>query len=91
MKLYNAIVIYDCYVVANDPQEAREAVKAWIKDGMQPTEESAPEVRDQRSVRQSWHDKTPLVGASISDAEFESLKGVTVLDTWKRIYTKMRA
>jgi hypothetical protein len=89
MKLYNTIIIHDVYVIANDAAEARETVKTWIKEGLQPSEETALEARDQRNVRQSWRDQKPLVGGSVTDKEFEGqIKGRTTIEIFEHLYMK---
>lgn len=89
MKVFNAIVMFDCFVVANSPEKAREAVKVWIKEGMTPSEEVAREVRDERSIRSSWRDQKPLVGDDVSDLDFNKhIKGHTVIEIFQHIYQK---
>jgi aminoglycoside phosphotransferase len=92
VKLYQAIVIYDYYVVANDPQEARETLMNFIREEHpQPSEQTAIEARDERNVRQSWRDLKPLVGGNVSDDDFEKrCKGRTTIEIYKDIYTKQR-
>lgn len=89
MKLYNVIIIHDVYCVANDPEEARAAVRAAIKEDFAPTEQTALETRFESNVRASWRDQKPFVGNDISDEDFDKLvKGSTTIEMFKKLYTK---
>lgn len=89
MKLFNAIIIYDYFVVAENGAEAIETLKFWIEDGAPTSEQKAMEARDERNIRLSWRDQRPLVGSSISDGDFEKhIKGHTTLDVFQHIYSK---
>jgi hypothetical protein len=89
MKIFNTIVLYDTYVVANSAEEARKALKDWIHEGLNPSEEKAMEARDERNIRQSWRDQKPLVGGDVSDDDFEKhIKGHTTVEVFQHIYTK---
>ncbi len=91
MKLYNTIIVYDTYVLANSPDEARAALLALIRDGDQPeepSEQTALEAKNEREIRTAWHDRGPLVASDVSDAEFESIKGKKTLDVHGLLYKK---
>lgn len=89
MKLYNVILIADCYVVAESGEAAREALKTAILEGEKHTEETALEVRNETSIREAKKADKPFVGADVSDADFEKLKGKTTVEIYKLIYTKV--
>ena len=90
MKIYNAIVLYDVYVVAESGEAARDAVMQFITAGdLQPSESKAMETREERSIRSSWRDQKPLVGADVSDENFEKLvKGHTTVEVFTSIYKR---
>ena len=89
MKLYNTVIIYDVYAVANSGEEATKAVLAAIREGVNPSEMTALETRTANNIRQSWLDQGPYVGADISDSDFEKkIKGKTTFDMFKAIYTR---
>lgn len=93
MKLFNVIVVYDTYVVAETPAAAREAVMQWLKEDPSSLipEETAFETREENNVRDSWREQKPLVGADVSDDDFEKrVKGKTTIEIFKNIYTKTR-
>lgn len=92
MKLHNVIIVHDVYVVAETEEDAIKTVLDGIhtaEEPLKPSEQVAIEATDpRRSVRAAWCDERPFVGASISDADFETLKGKSTLDVCKMIYTK---
>lgn len=88
MKLYNVIMQVDVYVVAESADDARATIKKWMQTSeCKPTEEVALETRFERNIRQSWRDQRPLIGDAVPDASFNKMKGKTVLDAWKMLYT----
>lgn len=92
VKLFNAIDLFDVYVVANSPEEARACLLDWIRNHeLPPSETKAMEARDERNIRQSWREAKPLVAADITDAEFEKhIKGHSTVEIWQHIYTKSK-
>ena len=90
MKLYNVIVNFDMYVVAESPEAAREALTAWVAEGNEPSEVVAIEAARENSVRTAWRDKPPLVAADVTDTQFETLKGRTTATPYTLLYTKDR-
>lgn len=89
LRLYNAIVIYDDYVVARSGEEARRCLLSSIKDGLiDPMEVVAKEVTMANSIRASKTDDSPLVAGDVSDAEFENLRGITTSNAFERFYLK---
>jgi predicted NAD-dependent protein-ADP-ribosyltransferase YbiA (DUF1768 family) len=89
MKLFNVVIIHDVFVVGDNPEKAREAVLAAIREGTSPTEMTALEARSESNIRQSWREQKPYVAADISDADFEKVvKGHTTIEMFKQIYTK---
>jgi len=93
MKIYNVIVVYDVYCVAQTPEAAREAVLQMIRGSDEPLEASTsaePEVTEQKQIRAAWENERPIVGADVSDADFAKLKGKTVTETFAMLHTKPR-
>lgn len=91
MKLYNVVIIHDVFVVGNDPEKAREAVLAAIREGATPSEMTALEARTEGNICQSWREQKPFVAADISDDDFEKkIKGHTTIELWKSLYTKQK-
>lgn len=88
MKLFNAIVGWDVYVCAENEEDARAAVKTFIMEGLASSYENAIEAREARHVRAAWTDQSPLVGAAVSDQDFESVKGKTTMQVQEMLYTK---
>jgi len=90
MKLFKTIVMWDVVVVANSHEAARQAVKDWIATGeLAASEEVALEIRDESGIRDAWKKQKPLVGADISDGDFEKrVKGRTTIEMFEHIYTK---
>lgn len=89
MRLYNTIAIFDCFIVAENGEPAREALLSWIRDErMQPSELVAIEVKRKETVRASWQNQNPLVASDISDDDFEAIKGKTTLDVFAHLYEK---
>ncbi len=86
MKVFNTIVIYDDYVIAENHEDARAAVLAAIAEGDPPTEQTALEARSENNIRESWRDKKPLVGAAVSDEDFAKCKGKTTAQIYKDLY-----
>lgn len=86
--MWNTIIMWDVYVVAETAEDARETVKSWIAEGNAPTEENAREARDKHNVRLTWHEKRPLVGQTVGDADFDRIKGHTTIEIWHQIYAK---
>jgi hypothetical protein len=88
MKLYNAIAIFDVYVVAESSEDARNALLAHINSGMQPNEIVGVEATKAHTIRASWIDEKPLVGEQVSDEGFKKLKGKTTGEAFELIYIK---
>lgn len=92
MKLYNTIIVYDVYAVAENEEDARAAVLANIRqappDSLRATEENALEVRELRSIRSTWLDQKPCVGEGVSDEDFQKLKGKTTQDIFEMLHVR---
>ncbi len=91
MKLYNTIVVFDVYAVAESEEDARAAVMANIRQNADPlraTEENALEVREARSIRSTWLDQKPCVGGEVSDEDFEKLKGKNTQEIFEMLHLK---
>ena len=91
MKLFNAIAIFDVYVVAESSEKAREALLAAIIDGTKPMEITATETVRESSIRSGFREEPPYVAADISDADFNKCKGKTTAQLYAQIYTKERS
>jgi len=89
LRLYNAIVVYDDYVIARSSEAAREALFAAIASAdVKPMEVVAKEVTMANSIRTSKVDGNPLVAADVTDEEFETLRGITNSVAFERFYTR---
>lgn len=89
LRLFNAIVIFDDYVVAKSSEAAREALLAAIASSdVTPMEIVAKETTMANSIRSSKTDDKPLVAADVTDEEFETLKGITNSAAFERFYTR---
>ena len=90
MKLYNTVVVWDIYVLAESNQAAREAAMSMIQgaDQLQPSESTAIEVRKENEIRDAWRQESPIVGADIGDADFAKVKGKKVIDVYHMLHTK---
>ena len=93
MKLYNTIIVWDVYTVAESPEEAHSAALATIKgiasdDVLPHSTDAQVEVTNEREIREAWLAERPLVAGDVSDADFETLKGKTTLDVYKLLHTK---
>lgn len=86
-------MIHDVYVVAESNTDAIDALRALITEqagagDLKPTEQTALESRNANNIRESWQKERPLVGAQVSDADFEKLKGKTTSEIWDLVYGK---
>lgn len=91
MKLFNTIVVFDVYTVAESPDEAIAAAIACIRDANEPlatSQQNAFETREERGIRKAWQDERPLVGANVSDEDFATLKGKTTTQAHAMLYKK---
>lgn len=76
MKLYNTIIAFDVYVVAESEESARAAAMVHIREGLNASHSVALEIKAS-PVRAGWQMERPLVGEDVSDADFERIKGKT--------------
>lgn len=90
MKLYNTIVIFDVYTIANSAEAARQSALQWIRERELPVSESTAIETRTDNIRSSWRDQKPLVADDVSDSDFESIKGKTAADIWAQLYTKQK-
>lgn len=91
MKLFNTILVWDVCVIAESEEAARAAVYAMItatEDPLKPSDSTAIEAREERNIRTAWRDERPIVGADVSDDDFETLKGKTVVEAHAMLYKK---
>jgi len=90
VKLFNTIIVYDCYTVAETEEAAYMAALALVRDAapLAPDEMNAIEAREERNIRTKWRDERPIVGADVSDDDFETLKGKTVVEAHAMLYKK---
>lgn len=91
MRLYNVIMMYDVYCVAESPEEARQAILEAIRDQEAPldtSEQNALPVSREREVRDAWREEKPFIGATVSDEDFERCKGKTTFEVFKMLHVK---
>lgn len=88
MKLFNAIAIYDVYVVAESSEDARRALLAAIEDSQPPSEIVGVEVTREEAIRASWCEQAPFVGDEITTQDFDKIKGKSTVEIFRQLYTK---
>lgn len=83
--------MYDVYCVANSEEEANAAALSLVRaaeDPLVPNEQVANECRKAKEIRQKYETERPLVGADVSDEDFETLKGKTNAEIHAMLYAK---
>jgi hypothetical protein len=79
LHLVNVIVVFDTYVVAHNPEEAKAALLELIQQGEPPTSiahyDRIARVEDLRS---DCKDQKPIVAATVTDEEYEKYLGSTI-------------
>ena len=91
MKLFNVIVVYDVCCVAESNEAAWTAVLEMIRAQQDPLAVStttAIEAREEKNIRTAWRDERPIVGADVSDEDFEKLRGKTTVQAHAMLYGK---
>lgn len=88
MKLYNTVIVFDVFTVAETPEAAREAALAALHEGLVPSEQVATEVTRPNTIRAAWVNQRPLVAADVADADFETLQGKDTAAVYAQLYTK---
>jgi len=88
MKLYNAIAIFDVYVVAESGEDARHALLGLITEGEPPSEIVAVETVRENAIRESWRDQSPFVAEKIPEDGFAQLKGKSTAEVFRLLYAK---
>ena len=78
LHLVNVIVVFDAYVVAHSPEEAKAALIELIQQGEPPTSvvhfDKIARIED---IRSDWKDQKPIVAAPVTDQEYEKYLGST--------------
>jgi hypothetical protein len=90
MRLFNAIGLFDVYIVTESGEAARAALLAAVADGLAASELVAVETTRESAIRESWRDEKPLVAEDVTERDFQSIKGRGTVEIFKRIYTKDR-
>jgi hypothetical protein len=91
MKLFNAIAVFDVYVVAESSESARAALLAAIDavgEGIAPMEITATEALRENAIRTSWREERPYVAMDVPDDDFKKCAGKTTFEMFKLLYTK---
>jgi len=88
VKLFNAIAIFDVYVVAETSEEARKTLLAAIAEGQAPSEIVGAEINRENSIRSSWLEQSPFVGGDVSEQNYTKIKGKTTIEIYRQLYTK---
>lgn len=87
-KMFNVIVTWDVYAVANEGQSAEAAVLELIKSGeISATHRKALPMKVS-PVREAWRDERPIVGDDVSDADFARLRGKTTQQAYELLTKK---
>lgn len=87
-KLYNTIVVWDVYALAESEEDARAAALANITSGELPPSEQVAHDVGKRPVRAAWLGEKPLVGDAVSEADYENARGKTCEQIWTEINVK---
>jgi hypothetical protein len=77
MKLYNCVLQFDVYIVANNAQEAIDACTGIIQRGEPPTDKVTYDIRTLRDIRVDWRDQQPFVAPSVTDEQYAPLADLT--------------
>lgn len=89
MKLFNAIAMYDFYIVANDSEAARAAMQLLVrKPDIEPSELIATETTRHTSVRTAWRDQPPYIARDITDDELKPCEGLSTIEIFEHLYCK---
>lgn len=88
MKLFNAIAVFDVYVVAESSEDARAALMTALTEGQAPSEIVGVEVMREDAIRVSWRDERPFVGAAVPDDGFAQIQGKSTVEIFRHLYTK---
>lgn len=94
MKLFNTIIVFDVFCAANSEDEAMATILAAIRNPESPespSEKVAIAVTHERNVRAAWAEKSPFVGETISEDDYELLKGKKTLEICKMLTEKAPA
>jgi hypothetical protein len=88
VKLFNTVIVFDVYCVAESADKAREMALIHVREGLPPSEQVGLEVTSDRSIREAWREEKPLVGSDVSDGDFAKLKGKTTIQTFEMLHKK---
>lgn len=81
LHLVNVIVVFDAYIVAHNPEEAKAALLELIQQGEPPTSiahyDRISRVED---IRSDCKDQKPIVAATVTDEEYEKYLGSTTVE-----------
>jgi hypothetical protein len=88
VKLYNTIIVFDVFVVAESPETARAAALEGLRGELAPSEQVATEVTRPNTIRAAWAAQTPFVADDVSDADFKTIYGKTTDAIYALLYTK---
>lgn len=88
MKLYNTVIVFDVFVVAETPEAAREAALGALREDLAPSEQVATEVTRPNTIRAAWANQPPFVAADVTDADFATLQAKDTAAVYAQLYTK---
>jgi len=89
MKLFNALVHYEAWILAHTSDGARIALESLIRGGeVKPFEAVAFEIRNERDIPARIKEELPFVANEVPPSEYEPTADDTVIVIWKRLYTK---
>lgn len=88
MKLYNCVLQYDVYIVANSAQEALDACAGIVARGEPPTDKVTYDIRTLRDVRVDWRDQMPFVSPQITDEQYAPLSELTTEGVFDALASK---
>jgi hypothetical protein len=88
MKLYNTVIVFDVFVVAETPEAARAAAVAALREDLAPSEQVAVEVTRPNTIRAAWVDQPPFVADDVADADYATLQAKSTSAVYAQLYTK---
>ena len=88
MKLYNTVIVFDVFVVAETPEAARAAALGALREDLAPSEQVATEVTRPNTIRAAWVNQPPFVAADVTDADFATLRDKDTAAVYAQLYTK---
>lgn len=88
MKLVNALITYDMWLVVQDDDDPLEIALAIAQSGEEPNEKVKYEITKEINIPPYRRDEKPFVASTISDEEWAPYAGSTIHETYRKLMTK---